>query len=152
MILLQSNKITYIRWAGNGRYRVSPWFCSYPARSRTNCRRVIGNTKSVCGSAAIHKDHLHPVDGQWDRLSQCMFLQLSSKITYILWGGYKFSAWHHNYLASSRTGCWWVMGDTKSVCGSAVIQQDHVPTVGGQQERQSQCVVLQQSSKITYFL
>ena len=60
-----------------------------------------------------------------------MAVQLSSKITYILWGGdgrHGVSAWMCRY------------------------REDHVPTVGGQWTRRSECVAVQLSRKITYNL
>jgi hypothetical protein len=50
----------------------------------------------------------------------------------------------------SPTDCERAMGDTESVDCLAAIQQDHVQSVGGRWEIQSQCVVLQLSSQITY--
>ena len=59
--------ITYTLWAGNGRYRVSAWFCSYRERSRTICDRAMGDTESVQGSALIQQDHIQTVGEQWER-------------------------------------------------------------------------------------
>jgi hypothetical protein len=56
-----SNKITYFLWAGDGRYRVSVWSCSYPAISRTRYSQVTGDIKSVSDSATIQQDHVLPV-------------------------------------------------------------------------------------------
>jgi uncharacterized protein (UPF0147 family) len=155
VVLQLSSKITYSLLASDGRDRVSAWFCNYPARSRTSCWRAMGETESVRGSATIQQDHVLPVGERWERQSQCVVLQLSSKITYKLLasdGRDRVSAWFCNYPARSRTDCWRAMGETESVRGSATIQQDHVLPVGERWERQSQCVVLQLSSKITYKL
>jgi len=76
VVLQLSSKITYSLLVSDGRDRlsgwfrtysarsrtacwrameetVSGWFCTYPARSRTACWRAIGETESVCGSATI---------------------------------------------------------------------------------------------------
>jgi hypothetical protein len=35
----------------------------YPAKSRTFCGRIMGETESEDGSAAVQQDHVLPVDG-----------------------------------------------------------------------------------------
>ena len=37
VVLRPSSKITYTLWVAKGRYKVSAWFCDYPARSHTCC-------------------------------------------------------------------------------------------------------------------
>jgi hypothetical protein len=129
--------------------------CNYPARSRTRCGRAMGDTGLVRGSAAIQQDHVHAVVGQWGIQNQCVVLQPSNKITYFLRAGDRrdrVNAWFCSYLARSRTSCGQTMGETESMCDSAAIQQDHVLAVGGRWEIPSQCMGLQLSNKITYFL
>jgi hypothetical protein len=58
MVLQLSSKITYPLWVGDGKDGVNGWFCSHPARSRTCCRRVMEETESVGGCAAIQQDHV----------------------------------------------------------------------------------------------
>jgi hypothetical protein len=124
------SKITYLLWAGDGRYQVSAWVRNYPTRSRTSCGQAMGET-------------------------QCVIRQLCSKITYKLWSGdgrYRVSGWFNNYPVRSRTCCGQAMGNTELVDGSAAIQQDHAQTVVGRWEIPSQWVVLRLSNNITYFL
>jgi hypothetical protein len=150
-----SSKITYFLWAGDGRDEVSGSFCSYRARSHTLCRWVMGETKSAGCSAAIKQDHVLPVGGRWERRSQRVVLQLSSKITYFLWvgdGRDKVSGLFCSCRARSCTICRWVMGETKSAGCCAAVEQDHVLSVGGRWERRSQWVILQLLSKIMYSL
>lgn len=64
----------------------------------------MGYTESMGGHADIKDDHV-----QAARWSQCMVVQLSSKITYLLW-----RQWAR-----------------QSVCGCAAIKQDPVHPVGG---------------------
>ena len=47
--------------------------------------------------------------------------------------------WLCSYRARSRTSCGRTIGNTESVRGYVVIEQDHVPTVDGQWARQSVC-------------
>src|SRR5882762_6792500 len=61
VVLHLLSKITYKLLASDGRDRVSACFCNYPARSRTYCWRAMGEMESVCGSATIQQDHIHPV-------------------------------------------------------------------------------------------
>jgi hypothetical protein len=116
----------------------------------------------VCGSAAIQKNHMPTVGKQWKIQSQCVFLQLSRKITYPLWAGNgryrvsvwfcsypekshtycghamgnRVSVWFCSYPARSRTSCGPAMADTVSVYGSAAIQKNHVQIAGDRWERQ----------------
>jgi hypothetical protein len=155
VVLQLSSKITYSLLASDGRDRVSAWFCTYPARSRTRYWRAMGETESVRGSAIIQQDHLPSVVERWESQSQCVVLQLSSRITYFLLASDerdRVSVWFCNYPARSRTAYWRAIGETESVCASATIQQDHVQPVGERWKRRCQCVLLQLSSKITYFL
>jgi hypothetical protein len=130
-----------------------------------------GDVESVHGSTAIQQDHVQPVGERREKQSQCVILQLSSKITYSLWvdderdrvsskityflwvsdGRDSVSGWFCAYPVRSHTFCGRAMGETVSVSGSAPIEQDHVQPVGGRWERQHQCVALHLSSKITYF-
>src|SRR5258707_917718 len=115
----------------------------------------MGETESVRGWAAIEQDHVLPVAGQWARRSQFVVVQLSSKITYILWAGDGrdgVSSSLCSYRARSRTFCGRAIGETESVRGCAAIEQDHVHSVGGRWARRSQFVVVQRSGKITYKL
>jgi hypothetical protein len=115
----------------------------------------MGEMESMRGSAAIQQDHVLPVSRRWERQGQCVVRQLFSKITHLLWvgdGRYRVSAWVSNYPTRSRTSCGQAMGETESMCDSAVIQQDHILAVGGRWEIPSQCMGLQLSNKITYFL
>src|ERR1700734_866445 len=135
MVLRLSSKITYRLWVSDGRYRVSEWFCDYPARSRTVYGWAMGDTKSVHGSATIQQDHVQIAGDRQERQSQRVILKLSKKITYSLRvsdGRYKVSEWFCDYPARSRTGYGWPKGDSKSVNGSATIQKDHVQAMGGQ--------------------
>jgi hypothetical protein len=92
----------------------------------------------VCGSAAIRKNHVPTVGGQWKIQSQCVVLQLSRKITYILWAcnGKQSQCMVCSYPARSRTSCGPAMADTVSVYGSAAIQKNHVQIAGDRWERQ----------------
>jgi hypothetical protein len=45
----------------------------------------MGDAKSVRSSTATQQDHVLPVSERWEILSQCVVLQLSSRITYNLW-------------------------------------------------------------------
>jgi hypothetical protein len=131
VVVQLSSKITYQLWAGNGRDGVSGWFCSYPARSRTNYGRAMGETESAGGGVAIQQDHVLAVGGRWKRRSQRAVVQLSSEITYFLWAGdgsQGVSGRLCSYPVRLRTSCRRAM------------------------ERQSQRVIVQLSSKITYFL
>jgi len=103
-VLQLSSKITNSLWARDGRNGVSVLLCSYLARSRTLCGRTMGERGSACCSAAIQQDHepavgemgekesagcsaaieedhILPVGGRWERRSQRIVVQLSSKIT-----------------------------------------------------------------------
>jgi len=94
---------------------------------RTVYGRATGETESA-GSATMEQDHVLPVGRRWERQSQCVVVQLSSKITYCLWaddGRNGVSRLFCSYQARSRTGCG---------------------------RRRSQRVVVQLSSKITYRL
>ena len=93
---------------------VSGWFCNYSARSRTHCRRVMGETESVSGSAAIQENHIHPESGN---------------------GQDGVSEWFNSYPTRPHTPCRQAMFKTESVSDSAAIQQDHILAVGGQQRR-----------------
>ena len=74
---------------------------------------------------------VNSVSGRWARLSQCVVVQLWSKITYRLWAG------------NGRDGV--------SAC-CATMEQGHVPAVGESRARRSECGVVQLSSKVTYKL
>src|ERR1700733_7408778 len=140
MVQRPSTKITYSLLGVDGRDRVSTWFSGYLLRSHTCCGWAMGDTESVRSSTAIQQDHIRAVGWQSERQSQCVVLQLSSKITYPLWAGdgrYRVSGWFYSYPARSHTNCWRAMGDTESVHGSTAIQQDHVQAVGGRWEIQS---------------
>jgi hypothetical protein len=68
----------------------------------------MGETKSAGCSAAIEQDHVLPVGGIWERQSQRVVLQLSSKITYFLWAGDGrdgVSELLCSYAARSHTNC-----------------------------------------------
>jgi hypothetical protein len=107
VVLQLSSKITYPLWVDNGRDGVSKWFCSYPARSRTVYGQATGEAELEDGRVAIQQDHILPVSERserrvsrwvcgysvrshttcvrgWERRSQRVVLQLSSKITYPL--------------------------------------------------------------------
>jgi hypothetical protein len=108
VVVQLSGKITYSLWVGDEIDGVSGWFCSYPARSRTSCRKAMGEMESVGGSAAIRQDHVQPVGCRWERRSQRVILQLFSNITYSLWIGDErdgVSRWLCSYPATSRTYC-----------------------------------------------
>ena len=62
------------------------------------------------------------------------------------------SEWFCSYPAISHTHCRLVMRETESTGDSAIIWQDHVPTVCQQWERWSQRAVLQLYGKIMYIL
>ena len=79
-------------------------------------------TESVRDSAGIEKDHVQPVGGRWARRCECVVVQESSKITYILGAGDGqdgVSAWLCNYRERSPTACGRGMGEIVSfVCFS----------------------------------
>ena len=107
------------------------------------------------GCAGIEEDHVLPVSGGWAIRSECVVVQVSSKITYRLWAGdgrYGVSAWLCSDQGISRTNCVRGMGKTESVGSCAGIEQDHVPSVGGGRAIRSQCVIVQRSRNITYKL
>ena len=61
------------------------------------------------------KDHVQSVGGRWVRQSECVVVQESSKITYMLGAGDGrdgVSAWLCSYLARSRTSFGRAMGET----------------------------------------
>jgi len=65
--------------------------------------------------------------------------------------GDRFSVWFCSYPKKNMYILW--AGDGRqSQCVVLRLQQDHVHTMGEQWEIQSQCVCLQLSSQITYFL
>jgi hypothetical protein len=81
-----SNEVTYSLWAG------------------------YGDVESVHGSAAIQQDHIQSLGEWWEKQSQCVILQLSSKITYSLWVDDerdRVSAWFCTFPAGSCTICGW---------------------------------------------
>ena len=97
----------------------------------------------MCVCAAFQQDHVLPMSGRWVRRSECVVVQVSSKITYTLWlgdGRDRVSAWLCRYPARSRTSCGRAMGETESVPGCACIEEDHVHSVVGRRARPSQCV------------
>jgi hypothetical protein len=76
-------------------------------------------------------------------------VQLSSKITYLLWvadGREGLSGLFCNYPARSRTYCGSAMGEIESAGGSAAVWQDHVQAVGRRWEIESAgcCAAIQQ--------
>ena len=100
----------------------------------------MGETESKGSSVAIWQDHILPVDQRWERWGQLVVLQLSSKITYILWIGDRrdgVSWWFCSYLVRSRTICGSAMGEIESAGSFAAIQHDHVHSVDRQWERVS---------------
>jgi len=140
--------MTYFLWAGDGRDGISRLFCSYRVRSRTFCTfcgQAMGETESAGCSAAIEQDHIptvcgrwerrsqrvvveqdhvHSVGGRWERRSRRVVLQLSRKITYILWAGDGrdgVSKLFYSYRARSCTICGRAMGESESAWCSAAI-------------------------------
>jgi len=138
VVLQLSRKITYYLRAGDGRDGVSVLLCSYRARSHTYCGPAMGATESAGCCAAIEHDHVQTAGGQWEKWSQWIVRQLSSKIAYPLLplltddGSNGVSVLLCSYRARSRTSCGrQMMGATKSVCCCAAIEHDHVHPVGG---------------------
>ena len=116
----------------------------------------MGETESAGDSAELQEDHVLTVGRQWERGTQRVDLQRSSKITYKLWVGNVrdrvsvficsyptrlrticgrmmgggVSGWFCSYPERSPTACGRAMGEMESAHASAAIELDHLHPVG----------------------